>query len=131
MKREWMAASPYPPVSVITHTHTLSPEAKKDRKNKEERVAEKKAKRRAEELAQKAGQPLEGGEKEEATDEEQFAEKLRLQQVQKDSDLQVAKELFGGALGDHWACTASTTCPVLSLTQPHQSLPPPWITCFP
>jgi len=43
--------------------------------------------------------------------EEQTAEKLRLQQVQKDADLEVAKELFGGALSPMITLYSITTFP--------------------
>ena len=63
------------------------------KKTKEERIAEKKAKRRAEEQVPKQGRE----EGEPLSLEEQTAEKLRLQQVQQNADLEVTKELFGGA----------------------------------
>ncbi|XP_003388825.1 PREDICTED: eukaryotic translation initiation factor 3 subunit J-A-like [Amphimedon queenslandica] len=63
------------------------------KKPKQDRIEEKKAQRRAQELsaAAKEGTP---------TPEEILAEKLRLQQVQKDADLEVAKQLFGVTGGD-------------------------------
>ena len=63
--------------------------AKKVTKSKEERIAEKKAKRRAEELAQKAAQE----------EEANTLTAQELQQIQKDSDLEVAKQLFGAGGG--------------------------------
>lgn len=58
------------------------------KKSKAERIEEKKAERRAKETEKTK-------ETKEDTQEDILAEKLRLQELQKESDLQVAKELFG------------------------------------
>lgn len=70
---------------------TLPLPAKPARKTKEERIAERKAQRRAEEASNVSAAQVEP-----LSDEEKLAEKLRLQKIQQDADLAVAKELFGG-----------------------------------
>lgn len=60
---------------------------------KEERIKEKKVKRREKELAEKA---LLEEQNRPQTAEEQAAEKLRLLQLQKEADLETARQLFGG-----------------------------------
>ena len=64
--------------------------AKPKKPTKEERIAEKKAKRRAEEKSTEAqaSEP-------EKTTEEELAEKLKRQRLQEESDLAVAMETFG------------------------------------
>ncbi|XP_065911032.1 eukaryotic translation initiation factor 3 subunit J-like [Dysidea avara] len=64
------------------------------KKSKVERIEEKKAERRAKEVEKNTGQDAK-----ELTQEEIHTEKMRLLQLQKDADLQVAKELFDMADG--------------------------------
>lgn len=72
---------------------------------KEERIKEKKVKRREQDLAQKAQEEEQNRPR---TAEEEAAEKLRLLKLQKESDLETAKQLFGGLWDTlyHGSCNA-------------------------
>lgn len=62
------------------------------KKPKQERIEDRKAKRREEELTNKQ----QTDEKTDLTAEEKLEEKRRLEEAQRAADLQSAKELFGG-----------------------------------
>lgn len=72
---------------------------------KDERIKEKKVKRREKDLAQKAQEEEQNRPR---TAEEEAAEKLRLLKLQKESDLETAKQLFGGLWDTlyHGSCNA-------------------------
>jgi hypothetical protein len=75
------------------HSQNIVDSITEQKKRKQERIEEKKAVRGQQEVANAAsttGPPL--------TAEEQIEEKLRLQKVQQEADLEVTKELFGGKL---------------------------------
>ena len=96
------------------------PPAKPAKKPKEERIAELKAKRRAEEAVKGEAPPA--PEEEELSPEQQqqcqLEEKLRLLKVQQDSDLAIAMETFGGETTPRPLCHAPTPQPLCHAPPP-------------
>ena len=81
---------------------SLSPAVAVAKKSKAERIEEKKAKRRDEE--QKGKVATESKEPESVSAEEQLEEKRKVEEAQREADLESAKELFGVSVagsGDH------------------------------
>ena len=72
---------------------------------KDERIREKKVKRREKDLVQKAWEEEQNRPR---TAEEEAAEKLRLLKLQKESDLETAKQLFGGLWGTLYPGSCNT-----------------------
>lgn len=66
------------------------------KKSKQEKIEERKAKRREEELKNKPVNSVDIKEAAPLTAEEKLEEKRRIEEQQREADLQSAKELFGG-----------------------------------